>query len=92
MKSNDERIREKRKNSSEQARLDLRNTMSTPHGRRLMWHILSTCGLYANCFDGSGARTAFNCGRQAVGQQLLAEILAAAPDEYMTMQREQASS
>lgn len=69
---------------------DIRWMMKHPAGRRVAWQLLAMAGVYANCFDANGARTSFNCGRQAVGQAFLAEIARLAPEDYITMQRENA--
>lgn len=73
----------------DQHRADLQAIMRTAHGRRVVWQWLSITGLYANPFHDSGARTAMNCGRQSIGQQMLADLMDACPSEYLAMQQEQ---
>ena len=79
------------KDANIQFEADLKSVMQDPAGRRIMWSILGMCGLYTNTFDHSGSKTAFNCGRQSVGQQILGEINNICPYEYLEMQKEQLS-
>lgn len=72
-----------------EARLDLRQVLSTPRGRRFVWRMLSMARIYEQSFTGDALTTAFNEGRRAVGNQLLAELNETAPDAFITMLQEQ---
>lgn len=68
---------------------DLRLVMSNPNGRRVIWRILSESGLYQNPFvPGAPDATSYNCGRQSQGQWLLSEVMIAAKDYFLAMQKE----
>ena len=66
----------------------LKAVMNTPEGRSWIWDMLSICGVYQNPFTPDAAATAFRCGEMNIGQQLLADVVRAAPDLYITMQKE----
>ena len=66
---------------------DLRFIMSTEIGRRFVWGLLGDSGLYQSSFTGNST-TFYNEGRRAVGTEMLARVVAAAPEQYLDMQRE----
>lgn len=72
-----------------EARLDLRHVLSTPRGRRFVWRVLAMARIYEQSFTGDALTTAFNEGRRAVGNQLLAELNDTDPDAFVAMLREQ---
>jgi hypothetical protein len=67
---------------------DIKWLMGHRPGRRLVWQWLSDAGVYRNPFNHSGSVTAFNCGAQNLGQQLMARIMDHAPDAYVAMLKE----
>lgn len=71
-----------------EARLDLQQVLATPRGRRWVWRVLSLARIYEQSFTGDPLTTAFNEGRRAVGNQILAELNEAAPDAFVSMIRE----
>lgn len=71
---------------------DLRWLMGTVRGRRVMWRLLGISGLFRNPFAGVREQTDFNCGMQAIGQTLIAQIHATCPELYHEMVREQQPS
>ncbi len=47
-----------------------KNVLRHPDGKRVMWDILSFCGVFQNAMTGN-SRTYFNLGRQSVGQYMM---------------------
>lgn len=68
---------------------DVRWLMSTPSGRRVVWKILSRCGIFKTSFSESAAQMAFFEGARNEGLQLLNDINDACPDMYIKMIHEQ---
>lgn len=63
--------------------------MDTPQGRYWMYGILDFCHMYQTPFTpGDQHTTSFKLGEQNVGTRLLADVMAAAPDQYVVMVRE----
>jgi hypothetical protein len=62
--------------------------MSTAPGREWVWDILAQCHCFATTFNGDALTSAFAEGERNVGLRLLADILAACPDQYIQAQRE----
>lgn len=56
-------------------------------GRDLVWWLLGEAGVYAGSYTGDN-RTFFNEGRRDVGLRLLDRLLAADPEAYLTMIKE----
>ena len=65
---------------------DLNDVMKSTSGRRLLWHVLNSCDIYATTFTGNSL-TFFKEGRRAVGLQLIRDMQAM-PDLYLKMQTE----
>ena len=70
------------------AQEDLRKVMATGEGRRVLYSILASAGVYARAFTGEALTTAHNEGRREVGISLLERIEAQAPGSYLGMLRE----
>jgi hypothetical protein len=62
--------------------------MGMVDGRRYFYGLLVRCHVFANPYTGRAGTTAFACGELNVGQQVLADIMRIAPDEYVQMMRE----
>lgn len=73
---------------AETAQADLAFVMDDPRGRRFVWALLGTCGIYANSFNTNFGVSAFACGRQSIGQDLLRRITIEQPRQYLQMQAE----
>lgn len=68
---------------------DLRQVLATREGRKFLWRQLSMLGIYRTPFVvGAADQTAFNLGAHNHGLWLMAEILAAGPEFYVVMQKE----
>lgn len=66
---------------------DLVSILSTKHGRRFYWRMLTECKTYHSIWEPS-AKIHYNAGRQDVGHFLMAEAIAASPDLYLKMVNE----
>jgi len=62
--------------------------LKTYEGRRLLWRILSACGIHESVYRGTPTDTAFRAGRQDLGHQLQAWLLDANDSLYDQMARE----
>lgn len=67
---------------------DVRQIMSTEHGRRFIFKMLSRMGIYRCSFNGQSNTTIFNEGARNQGLMLLADVQTAAPGSYLTMIKE----
>lgn len=65
---------------------DLRWVLSERPGRRHIWRRLD--GLHTSSFNTNGSIVFFNEGRRDVQLRLLADVMEASPELYLTMQRE----
>ncbi len=62
------------------------------HGRRLLYWLLEIGkAIGINPFTGNALTTAFACGEQGVGQQVMVRILDKHPNGFMTMLKERAN-
>lgn len=75
-------------NLVDRARKDLKAVLDTAPGRRLVWSILASAGVYGRSFTGDALASAFNEGRREVGIALLEQIETEQPGAYLTMMRE----
>src|ERR1700761_5147386 len=83
------RRKEKQAAIDTRARQDVvRNIMSTTQGRQWMWDKLAEPQVFSSTFNGDALQSAFNEGRRAQGLSMLAEIMLACPDQYITAQKE----
>lgn len=78
---------ENRKLQRDQDGQDFKWLMSDVRGRRFVWRLLETTGVYRNSFDGS-SRTYFNEGMRNVGLMLMADIHEFSPETYAVMLKE----
>lgn len=66
---------------------DLALVLAEPHGRRLVWRLLTMSGVFRSSFTGNST-TFFNEGRREVGLEILADVHEVGPDRYVEMMRE----
>jgi hypothetical protein len=76
------------RNATRQRVEDLKSVMSLPHGRRFVWSILETTGLFRTSFTGNAA-TYFNEGMRNVGLKVVGDLSEHCPELYLLMQQEQ---
>lgn len=67
---------------------DIKAVMSSVHGRRFVWRLLSHCKAFASVFHPSGSQTYYNSGMQDVGHFILSEVTKADQKKYFEMQIE----
>jgi len=80
--------REVRVREAEQ-KIVVKSIMTVRAGREWMYDFLSQCGIFQTPFTNDPCATAFNCGQQNVGLRMTAQIMLAAPTEYLQMLKEQ---
>jgi len=71
---------------------DLRSLIKKPEGRRVIWKILETCGVFKASFSLNSMQTAFNEGKRDIGLALLADLNEADTHIFAQMQSEYISA
>jgi len=71
-----------------QVKAGLGDALKTENGRAMLWEILSMTGLFQNSHTGNALNSAFNAGRQSIGQDLMGLIEDTNPHAYITMMKE----
>ena len=71
---------------------DIRETLKTPQGRRLLWEILSTCGVMSASMSMEPLNMAYREGQRSIGLTLMQDIMEAQPEAYDRMRREHYSN
>lgn len=67
---------------------DLKATLGTERGRRVLAHLLDQCGAFRSAFSSDALQMAYNAGAQDVGHWLCAQIVAADAPALMQLQTE----
>lgn len=80
--------RRKEKRNREEELADLTTVLSDPVARRVLWRVVSYCGVFGEVFDDASHRTAFNAGVRNVGLFLVNEITAANETAFFLMMKE----
>ncbi|MBW7929800.1 MAG: endopeptidase [Gammaproteobacteria bacterium] len=70
---------------------DLVWLMSSKRGRRIVWRILSSAGVFNLTFNSDPLVMAFGEGARSQGLRMLARLHELCPQRYTTMVKEQAS-
>ena len=83
-----EDVEQARKVERDQEKADFAWLMSDKRGRRFIWRMLETTGVYRSSFTGN-SETFFREGARNVGLKLIADIHEFAPDAYPMMLEEQ---
>lgn len=76
-----------RKHALDVAAADFKWLMSDKRGRRIVWKLLESTGVFRSSFTGN-SETFFREGARNVGLMLLADVNAHAPDAYVLMLEE----
>lgn len=76
-------------NKRKQADEDLRFVLSSGQGRRVLYDIISGCGIYHSSFSTDALQMAFKEGRRNEGLKLITKIDAVSPGAYSKMIEEQ---
>ena len=76
------------KSADADRRIVVLNLMSSPSGRDYVHTQLTRCHCFHSSFSSSALAMAFAEGERNVGLQLLNDVMAFAPDQYVQMMRE----
>ncbi len=71
---------------------DIRNVVRHEAGRRFLYRILENSGVHSDMFEPDPYVNAHNSGRQSAGRWTEAEIKEAAPEFYLMMIKEHATT
>ena len=82
-----EDVEQARKVERDQEKADFAWLMSDKRGRRFIWRMLETTGVYRSSFTGN-SETFFREGARNVGLKLISDIHEFAPDAYPMMLEE----
>ena len=66
----------------------LAHLVQSAEGRFYLWSLLEACRVFAQPFNGNALETAFRCGEQNIGQQILAHLNEVSPDAFFLMMKE----
>lgn len=83
-----EDVEQARKVERDQEKADFAWLMNDKRGRRFIWRMLETTGVYRSSFTGN-SETFFREGARNVGLKLISDIHEFAPDAYPMMLEEQ---
>ena len=70
--------------NEDQKHNDLKWILATEQGRRFVWRLLETTGIFKSSFTGS-SETYFLEGQRNVGLKLLADVMECEPQAYLNM-------
>lgn len=62
--------------------------LDNPHGRRILWKLIGSCGVYKSSAENSGSFTYFNEGKRSVGLNLIVDICEADPEGFIKLQKQ----
>lgn len=82
-------LRRRDEQKARQAREDVAWLLSEPQGRRVMWRLLGSAGLFSETFTGEPHGTIHAEGRRSVAVGLMVAAQEAAPESYALMIAEQ---
>jgi hypothetical protein len=66
----------------------IRETLRSYQGRRVLWDLLTACGVFSSVFSAEPLAMAFSAGQQDLGHKLQADLLTADESLYDQMARE----
>lgn len=78
----------KEKDRANRDKNDLLAVLATVEGRRYIWNLMAWTGMLENPTHQRGDMTHQNIGRADCGRKILADIMDASPNIYLTMQQE----
>ena len=67
---------------------DIREVMSTPAGRRVMWKLLEQAHVFTNKFTPKSLELYWNCGQRALGLSWYNDILESCKELFWKAQQE----
>jgi hypothetical protein len=68
---------------------DVKWLMSSERGRRIIWRLLRTAGVFQLSFDQNAMKMAFNEGQRNFGNQILDNVMKVCPEQFPAMLKEQ---
>jgi hypothetical protein len=68
---------------------DVKWLMSSERGRRIIWRLLRTAGVFQLSFDQNAMKMAFNEGQRNFGNQILDIVMKVCPEQFPAMLKEQ---
>lgn len=74
--------------ASEREASDIRWLMESEQGRRIVWRLLNSTGVFRSSFSSDALAMAFAEGNRNTGLQLMAQVHELCPDLYPEMVRE----
>ena len=83
-------LRERLDRENEQA--DLKWLMGSKRGRRVVWRLLDSAGVFRTSFNTNAMSMAFAEGGRNQGLRLLAMVHALCPEQYPAMMKEQSTN
>src|SRR5438876_10842526 len=86
-----ERARKTQARDRDQEVADMRSVLASPSGRRVLWHLLEDCKVFASIWHPS-ALIHFNEGRRDVGLKLMGAIARADDHALLQMMAEAADA
>lgn len=66
-------------------RTDAKTVLSTPEGRRWVWALLESAGVWSSSFESDALGMAFTSGRREVGLEVMRRLQRMLPGEYNLM-------
>jgi hypothetical protein len=66
---------------------DIKSVAGTRSGRRFLWRLLAMANVFSESFNPDPYTTAYNEGRRIVGLTVLNDLMEAAPEKFISMQR-----
>ena len=79
----------RQKSEAKEQEVDWRWQMKTRQGRRIIYRLLASAGVWRSSFDSDALRMAFNEGRRHEGLGVLHLLMQHCPDHYDLMIKEQ---
>lgn len=70
---------------------EVKHLMYSPSGRRFVWRMLTSYGIYATTFNTDAGTMAFMEGRRSAGIELMTLVLNHTPEKWFLMHQENAS-
>ena len=67
---------------------DLRKVLSSVEGRRIIWDLLSDCGVFCGSFNTNNAAMSFQEGRRDIGLKLIIALNRADKNAFARLQSE----
>ena len=67
---------------------DMKTVLSNASGKRLLWRLMGTCNTFSTIYSESSSRMSYLSGKQDVGHFLMSEIIAADPNLFVKLMKD----